>query len=57
MYRIKYVKSPTSTENFQPEPESKDEGFTTPKQAKNKRIPVAEYVEREPEKRGFWSRF
>ena len=40
-----------------PEAEPKDEGLTTPEQTKNKRIPVPEQVEQEPEKRGFWSRF
>ena len=40
-----------------PEAESKDEGLTTQEQTKNKRIPVPEQVEQEPEKRGFWSRF
>ena len=40
-----------------PEAEPKDEGLTTPEQTKNKRIPVPEHIEQEPEKRGFWSRF
>jgi predicted DNA-binding protein YlxM (UPF0122 family) len=43
-----------------PEPdtaEAKHDGLTTPEQTKNKRIPVPEHVEQEPEKRGFWSRF
>ena len=40
-----------------PEAEPKDDGLTTPEQAENKRIPVPEHVEQEPEKRGFWSRF
>ena len=40
-----------------PEAEPKDEGLTTPEQTKNKRIPVPERIEQEPEKRGFWSRF
>ena len=35
----------------------KDDGLTTPEQVENKRIPVPEQVEQEPEKRGFWSRF
>ncbi|MQZ40108.1 DNA-binding protein, partial [Acinetobacter nosocomialis] len=26
-------------------------------QRENKRIPVPEYIEQEPKKRGFWSRF
>jgi predicted DNA-binding protein YlxM (UPF0122 family) len=39
------------------EPEPKDDGLTTPEQSQNKRIPVPEHVEQEPEKRGFWSRF
>lgn len=43
-----------------PEPdtaEAKHDGLTTPEQTENKRIPVPEHVEPEPEKRGFWSRF
>ena len=40
-----------------PEPELKHDGLTTPEQTENKRIPVPEQVEQEPEKRGFWSRF
>lgn len=43
-----------------PEPdtaEAKHDGLTTPEQMENKRIPVPEQVEQEPEKRGFWSRF
>ena len=39
------------------EPEPKHDGLTTPEQRENKRIPVPEHVEQEPEKRGFWSRF
>lgn len=39
------------------EPEPKDEGLTTPVETENKRIPVPEHIEQEPEKRGFWSRF
>ena len=39
------------------EPELKDDGLTTPVEKENKRIPVPEHVEQEPEKRGFWSRF
>ena len=38
-------------------PEPKDDGLTTPEQTENKRIPVPEHIEQEPEKRGFWSRF
>ena len=41
----------------QPESELKDEELTTSEQVENKRIPVPEHVEPEPEKRGFWSRF
>ena len=41
----------------QPKPELKDDRLTTPEQTENKRIPVPEQVEQEPEKRGFWSRF
>src|SRR5690606_13610739 len=37
--------------------EPKHDGLTTPEQTENKRIPVPEHVEPEPEKRGFWSRF
>ena len=43
-----------------PEPdtaEAKHDGLTTPKQTENKRIPIPEHIEQEPEKRGFWSRF
>ena len=43
-----------------PEPdtaEAKHDGLTTPEQTENKRIPVPEQVEQEPEERGFWSRF
>lgn len=39
------------------ESEPKDDGLTTPEQTENKRVPVPEHVEQEPEKRGFWSRF
>lgn len=39
------------------ETEPKDEGLTTPEPTENKRIPVPEVMEVEPEKRGFWSRF
>ena len=44
----------------QPEPgttDTKHDGLTTPEQTENKRIPVPEHAEPEPEKRGFWSRF
>jgi hypothetical protein len=37
--------------------EAKHDGLTTPEQTENKRIPVPEHIEQEPEKRGFWSRF
>ena len=43
-----------------PEPdtaEAKHDGLTTLEQRENKRIPVPERIEQEPEKRGFWSRF
>ena len=40
-----------------PETEPKHDGLTTPVETENKRIPVPEQVEQEPEKRGFWSRF
>ena len=36
------------------EPEPNYDGLTT---LENKRIPVPEHIEQEPEKRGFWSRF
>ena len=39
------------------EPEPKHDGLTTLEQRENKRIPVPEHIEQEPEKRGFWSRF
>ncbi|MDH1802369.1 plasmid replication DNA-binding protein, partial [Acinetobacter johnsonii] len=39
------------------EPGVKNDGLTTPVETENKRIPVPEHVEQEPEKRGFWSRF
>ena len=39
------------------EPEPKHDGLTTPEPTENKRIPVPEVMEVEPEKRGFWSRF
>ena len=35
----------------------KDDGLTIPVEKENKRIPVPEHVDPEPEKRGFWSRF
>ena len=35
----------------------KDDGLTTLVEKENKRIPVPEHIEQEPEKRGFWSRF
>ena len=41
----------------QPESELKDEELTTSEQVENKRIPVPDHIEPEPEKRGFWSRF
>ena len=40
----------------QPESELKDEELTTSEQMENKRIPVPDHIEPEPEKRGFWSR-
>lgn len=40
-----------------PEPEPKHDGLTNPVTEENKRIPVPEHIEPEPEKRGFWSRF
>ena len=39
-----------------PQTESNYDGLTTPQQD-NKRIPIPNNVEPEPEKRGFWSRF
>ena len=41
----------------QPESELKDEELTTSEQMENKRIPVPDHIEPEPEKRGFCSRF
>ena len=41
----------------EPEPEQNYDGLTTPEQTENKRIAVPEYVEPEPPKRGFLSRF
>ena len=38
-------------------PEPKDDGLTTPAEKENKRVPVPEHIEPEPEKRGFWKRF
>ena len=40
-----------------PEPEQNYDGLTTPEKTENKRIPVPEHIEPEPEKRRFWSRF
>ena len=37
-----------------PETEPKHDGLTTPEKTENKRIPVPEHIEQEPEKRGFW---
>nr|WP_168455041.1 plasmid replication DNA-binding protein [Acinetobacter larvae]APD77618.1 DNA-binding protein [Acinetobacter larvae] len=37
--------------------EAKHDGLTTSVETENKRIPVPEHIEEEPEKRGFWSRF
>ena len=39
------------------EPEPKYDGLTRHSHIENKRIPVPEHIEQEPEKRGFWSRF
>ena len=41
----------------EPEPEQNYDGLTTPEQTENKRIPVPEQIEPEPQKRGFLSRF
>jgi predicted DNA-binding protein YlxM (UPF0122 family) len=46
-----------TTTTSQEESETKHDGLTTPEQTENKRIPVPEHIEPEPEKRGFWSRF
>ncbi|WP_313660757.1 plasmid replication DNA-binding protein [Acinetobacter variabilis] len=49
--------SQANVAQVQPEPnidDPKNDGLTTPE---NKRIPVPEHIEPEPEKRGFWSRF
>lgn len=43
--------------NPRSEPEQNYDGLTTPDQKENRRIPVPEHIEQEPEKRGFWSRF
>jgi hypothetical protein len=40
-----------------PEPKPKNDGLTTPVKTENKRIPVPEHIEPEPNKRGFLSRF
>ena len=40
-----------------PEPEPKNDELTIPTQKENKHIPVPEYAEPEPVKRGFWKRF
>ena len=45
------------TEDPRPEPGQKDDRLTTAGQKENKRIPVPEHVEPEPQKRGFLSRF
>lgn len=45
------------TEDPKLEHGQKDDRLTTDGQKENKRIPVPEQVEQEPEKRGFWSRF
>ena len=57
----------TTANNHQPETDiaidpkletkPKDDGLTIPVEKENKRIPVPEHVDPEPEKRGFWSRF
>ncbi|MFZ0332362.1 MAG: DNA-binding protein, partial [Acinetobacter bohemicus] len=41
----------------QSEPEQNYDGLTTLVEKENKRIPVPEHVEPEPQKRGFLSRF
>ena len=46
--------APVQSEN---QTQPKDDGLTTPEQVENKRIPVPEHIDQEPEKRGFWSRF
>ena len=45
------------TTDTRSKPEPKDDELTTSEQTENKRIPVPEHIEQEPEKRGFWSRF
>ena len=45
------------TEDPRLKPGQKDDRLTTDGQKENKRIPVPEQIEPEPEKRGFWSRF
>ena len=41
----------------QPVQQTNSEVLTTPRPSENKRIPVPEHIEPEPEQRGFWSRF
>ena len=45
------------TTDTRSKPEPKDDELTTSEQTENKRIPIPEHIEQEPEKRGFWSRF
>lgn len=41
----------------QPVQQTNSEVLTTPRPSENKRIPVPEHIEPEPEQRGFWSHF
>ncbi|EMJ9309067.1 DNA-binding protein, partial [Acinetobacter baumannii] len=49
--------SPSQVESTLNVDNNKHDGLTTPDQKENKRIPVPDHIEPEPEKRGFWSRF
>ncbi len=68
MQRLLEAPKPHIPTSIDPEPtqaepmtEEKEEVITMPQKeleaTENKRIPVPEHVEQEPEKRGFWSRF
>ena len=68
MQRLLEAPKPHIPTSIDPEPtqaepmtEEKEEVIAMPRKepdvAENKRIPVPEHVEQEPEKRGFWSRF
>ena len=68
MQRLLEAPKPHIPTSIDPEPtqaeqitEDKEEVIAMPKKepdtSENKRIPVPEHIEQEPEKRGFWSRF